>query len=444
MQTHDDGKNNKQGKTTMKKATNEKGFSLVELAIVLIIFGLVISTVMFTFKFSTRLGSRETTIERIGKSQSAAYLSQVIYGFYPCPADPTLAPGDAQYGRPDCGAAVRLIGRDVDNADGDNNPLTGGDIALMGALPLNYFLDPNGDGDQRDAVLGVGHDRFTAKDGFDKWNNKLTYIVTETMTTAATFDQNEGVIDVVDEGVHADPDPLEHRRKATLLEQWGSAHFVILSHGPNGVGAYTRNGNLIQNCNLGLTTQEEDDKAAGPLATAPDETENCENTDGDDATFLSGLLTEGRSHHNDDILKFTISTRTDLWEITDAEPKDNGTPNDPSDDYYQYKVSNTNSGHVGIGLENPTEKVDIDGDIQAYEIHAEKLCDSSGGDCMVPAAIGGELPDMQCPKGQVIVKIHNNSVDCASPFTAGSFGACAPNEFITSITSTGFTCTPLP
>lgn len=409
----------------MKNKHNEEGFTIVEIAIVLLISGLVFSMIMAGYKTYITREVRNNTIEAIEESETAIFFHQVSYGAYPCPADPTLDIDNANFGKADCeaGALVRLIGRD---ADGDGN----GDIVLMGAMPFRTLLDPDDDGDESDKVLSD----YVAKYGHDSWGNKLTYVVTESLTNRDqdndgqndfAYDKDMGAIDVVDEGLYLNPDPIARREQATILEEWGTAHFAVLSHGPNSVGAYNLEGQLVQNCNLGLTVQEEDDKALEyPLQSPPDETENCENTDGDDATLLSGIYNGRRSLYNDDIVRFAVNGAHALWELVDAIYKDNGTPGDLSDDYYIYQHTNTNDGNVGVGMDAPTEKLDVNGDLQAYGIHADLLCDTDGTNCMDPEAIGGDLPEMRCGPGEVVVSIYKNSVQCASAFSASSFGDC--------------------
>jgi prepilin-type N-terminal cleavage/methylation domain-containing protein len=434
----------------MRNIKNEKGFSLVEVAIVLFISGLVFTMVMFAYKTYATSETLEITQEAIETTQQANFFYRLIYATYPCPADPTLAPNHAQYGVANCTAAgvTRLVGRDADNADGDNDPLTGGDIVLMGAVPFRTLLDPDGDGDETDKVYPT----YVAKHGFDSWGNSLTYAVTESLTDIDTdldgnndfvYDKDRGAIDIVDEGLYLDPDPIVKKQQASLLQNWGTAHLVVLSHGPNGVGAYNREGNRVQICNLGLTAAEQADKdAANPLGSPPDETENCERTNGRDATFMAGIKNDTKNYYNDDIIKFMINGSRNLWESGEGIDKDNGTA-DPTDDYTIHQYNNTNNGNVGVGLSDPTEQLDVNGDIQAFGIHANGLCDEDGKNCMLPNAIGGELPEMRCPAGEVIISIYANSVQCASPFTASSFGDCPIGFGLRGISTSGPICDKL-
>lgn len=416
---------------------NQSGFTLVEIAVVLIIFGLIMSTVTLAMRMYMSDRAYNDTIEALEETQTAAFLYQIQEGRYPCPADPTLAPGDPNYGIADCGAAglITATGRDIDNADGDNDPRTGGDLlVLIGSVPHNTFLDPDGNAATQDAP----YENYVAKHTLDGWGNKVTYAVTQILSEAvvAPFDHEQGGIFVVDENNN------------NILDQPGIAHLVIISHGANAKGGYSENGAKIDDC-VDLVVGV---PPAGYTTKTPlDERENCDHEVPAlaEAVFLKGVKNDTTNDYNDDVVKFVVSNVNSLWAYTNAIFNDNGTPGDPTDDFIINQIENTNGGLIGIGTNTPQEQLHLEGDLQAFEMHVEGLCDTAGNDCLPPEYIGGEVPDMRCPNGFVVTQIGRPTasdstprVVCANPFPASAFTPCPAGQFLTGLSNvSGPICT---
>ncbi|MCB9983481.1 MAG: type II secretion system protein [Rhodospirillales bacterium] len=400
---------------------DQHGFTLVELSIVLIIFGLVMSSVMLGLKKYMRDLSVNRTMESITETERALFVFQLQLEKYPCPADPTLAPGDPMYGKADCGNInlITATGRDV---DGDGN----GEQVLIGTVPFQTFLDPNDDGDTSDAVS----ENFVAKHGMDGWGNKLTYAVTTALTDAVPDDFNHeaGAIFIVDEN------------NTNLLNTPGIAHAVIISHGADSKGAWTEGGKYADDC-VDIVDADAVDKANG--TTLPlDEIENCDHEEPlvADAIFLKAIHNQNNNNYNDDYVRFIVSNVTNLWAYTNVLFFNNGT-DDTDDDFQINQVGNTNGGFIGIGEESPQVQFHLLGDVQAYEIHAENLCDEAGNDCMPSEIIAGEVADMKCPAGHVVTKIEKNRVFCADAFADTPYTPCPPGEFLVGISNvTGPIC----
>ena len=102
----------------------------------------------------------------------------------------------------------------------------------------------------------------------DSWGNKLLYAVTEQLTDASLYMSRTGEI------------PINNADGAVTAE----AAFVVLSHGPDGRGAYrNKTGGVYQACSAEAGLGQE----------------NCD----DDGTFWQDLLntTTGASYYDDQL-----------------------------------------------------------------------------------------------------------------------------------------------
>src|SRR4051812_25246614 len=96
---------------------------------------------------------------------------------------------------------------------------------IIGALPFRS--------------LGI-HD----SDALDGWGHMLQYAVTEQLTNTASFDQNAGAIDVVDEN------------NVSRVVPAGSVQLVVYSTGPDGMGGISSDGAALSPCQQGLLETE--------------------------------------------------------------------------------------------------------------------------------------------------------------------------------------------
>jgi prepilin-type N-terminal cleavage/methylation domain-containing protein len=386
----------------------QKGFTLVELALVLIIFGLVLSAVMAGFTLYNKQATAGKTDEAMQNSDAALLEYVARFGVYPCPADPTLGPGDANYGREqrdgglapgdpgyddaDCiFPATAKLGKD---SDGDGT----GDNILIGSIPSVTITE-------RLLATNVMDSDFTDHDSTDGWGRKLTYAVTERLTDLSDYNSYEGAIGIVDENnrsvlkeAETDgdsdgvADPAEDLNGNGILDAGRYPHFVLISHGEDGRGAYMRDGTLVENC----TTTVPIPNPAPPGTAAVNQIKNCDQANG---IFLSGLINESPMSYNDDIVKFSSYVESALWRYTGLG-----------------KIENTNQGFVGIGTNTPQEKLHVVGEITANRTRAIGYTDRVGNNYVPPATLGGDgvtLPEsvaMQCPVGEVVSSIEGQQI----------------------------------
>lgn len=228
----------------MKIPDSHRGFSLVELSVVLVIVGIIIGSSVSTGLMRVEAQRVSSTKERMQFLMDAIDQYVKRYEHLPCPADPTLEPTETNYG----------VGEGTNNRGGDGDPDEGAcepkltmeiDTAarvFRGSVP---FRD-----------LGISEQ--VALDG---WGNRFTYVVDEDLTfvgdawldtPAAVYYgyRNAGNHDLYDDQAGGDPNHRSSQGDIVIRNNEGvsgtdistSAAYVIISHGSNASGAYTING----------------------------------------------------------------------------------------------------------------------------------------------------------------------------------------------------------
>ena len=395
--------------------TDEKGFSLLEVALLMLVVGLIAGSYM-------QIYNQYITERTYAKSATAGSTIQTaitefyeLHERYPCPAIPTLAEGDPLHGLEQC------PGRDMDGystvmpamaldscasgycrASGrDANGDTAFDGVLIGTIPY--------------ATLGIPFNEV-----LDGWKHRFTYAVTETMTDTATFLADRGAIMVwkADGSTpleYGDPVP-----SANPKDKGGqaTAHFVFFSHGNNGRGSYTVEGQRV-----GATCDNTSFTAAEIAAASKskNEIENCD----EDYEFTSDLgaysLLEGYDYY-DDIFYYQDGLPSGgTWNYT-------GTLQD---------VFASFGGNLGIGTPNPQFAVDVDGNVRAANrTRTAAYCDETGNNCMPAATIGGS--GISCTGNRPMAGIELNDTVCEIELPLGSIsGDCPGGQYVTGIDGSG-------
>jgi len=230
--------------------TTSGGFSLIEMAVVLAIISIIVASGL-SFSVAKREEQRyETTQKRIEFVMRAIDDFVDEKGYIPCPADPTLSPGSANFG---FGGATgdplttvtQCNSANVVEYDGASNvSVTYGSVPVYSLnIPPEYI--------------------------FDGWNRRLTYVVDEDLTYVGTaltdgYLTFEGDIEVRSPGFATSPPgnemPITYKTAdqddvdAGYTDCEGSAFgagagtigdcikngaaVAIVSHGANGFGAY--------------------------------------------------------------------------------------------------------------------------------------------------------------------------------------------------------------
>lgn len=400
----------------------DDGFTLIEMAISIMIVGIMTAPMIAVYQTSQTQKKLTQTRENIEFTSTQISNFVAPQGRYPCPADRALAVTDPNYGREFaancdpatlgltvgsctanngiCMVAAGVAGTADRDGDGVNDPV------LIGAVPVRSIRDVN---------VPQGYaDLISDDSALDGWKNKLTYAVSATMTKESTYDPTWGVIDAVNE---------TYQPTANIT---GDGHYALISHGPDGKGAFTQNGSRHRNCGSIVK-----DFSVIPVAITTDARDN-ENCHDQDTTFMQSIAmykANGTSYF-DDVVFFVKSRNSSPWQYisTTAGITEN--------------IRNTNDNNVGILNTNPTEKLDVTGTVKVNNnILVSKICDTNGANCFDVNKFAGT--GMACPAGQVAKGISGGSFVCVVPvFSPITPTSCAP-KYVRGIRTDGSVlCTP--
>jgi type II secretory pathway pseudopilin PulG len=359
-----------------------KGMTLVDMAIALLVIGLLAAPAIKAYDLWRVQKAEGRTYESLYTIKKAIANFYYQNNRYPCPADLTLGVDDPNYG------AEPALPCDGALAAGAGTP----DAILAGGVPFVTLNIPS---------------VYT----LDGWSNKITYVVTREQAVTVPMPTAGGKITV--KGVRNTEADVCDTAESDFAG--GNGHFVLISHGPRGVGAYNAEGNLVQACDPATV-----------------EGRNCDYMI--DSEFLHHNCSKSDDILNggyfDDIIDYQASIPTQIWNYT--APNDNDIA--------------SNAGYIGINNDAPGVELDVNGNVKTRtdatdplkkgNVNAEEFCDTSDANCMPPVKIGGFDAQMNCnthTNGGAIIGIGNNAVNCDLPFIDPSLPdvGCPAGEFVT-------------
>lgn len=287
-------------------------FTLLELSIVLVIMGVLLVPAINFLSLS-----QKATLS-IDSKKHLRIVSNALSSYYktnnklPCPATVTLNITDAAAGDEDCGAGEPA----VDGAATDN--------ILYGAVPVTE--------------LGISFKYFT-----DAWENKISYYVRKDATTGTMT----GTTDIYthDQNINKDD---------------GGAVFVVISHGEDGRGAYTKAG--AQNASTGATANE-----------------------------LKNIYTATKVINTSNRLIVSDGGIDDIsYSSKGADVVNDILGRNEQGDYFAEDVTIVkNTGNVGIGTSSPDGKLDVRGDVLVQSGLLSTDARPAVGNTTIPGEISG-------------------------------------------------------
>ena len=388
-----------------KFITDQKGMTLIDMSIMILVIGIMAAPMFQAYNIWKIQATRENTQGAQNTSAQAIDNYYFTNDFYPCPADPTLGPQDQGYGEPD----VTIVG----GVTTCNQPMDPANQVVFGALPFKALKIPPAQ------VL-------------DGYRNKLLYAVTESLThPPPTFVATEGKIKVSRRPVNqfGECDPTQEP-----VDTGKNYHFIMMSLGANGRGAYNEDGIEVATCVNSPSVP------GGGVGGGVTELENCERNDVEfvdsfcmtqDSNPLQetfdDFIYEG--YKNDD----TVPTK--IWD-TASDPNNLG-----SKDLY-----------LGIGTSTPAHELDVAGNIRATtknpadptdpnigKAYAGVYCTDTGSGCFSAVAIAGNDPNMTCSSGKGMNGIAYAQAKCQNTISTSTLAPtnCPNGQYAKGVDAAG-------
>lgn len=181
----------------LKLGNNSSGFTLIQVSVILTVMALVMVAVLPSYQ--AHLKANSVNASKMYSIMTALRQYQVVYGNLPCPADPTIAIGNGNYG--------------VASANGGtiNNCVTGSAPNAAYADSTNHIAI---------GMLPVKSLALSYDSAIDGFSRNITYAVDTGATGCWASSSLPGAITVNDNGIN-------HNTVAALV-----------SHGKNGYGAW--------------------------------------------------------------------------------------------------------------------------------------------------------------------------------------------------------------
>lgn len=451
--------------------SSNRGFTLIEVAIGLIIIGLLAVPYIQTYQAYKLKAINTETNTNMGAVKAALAKYATRYGRYPLPANPSLATGtsgegtEVTSGITTCSPTSTSVCRATATWGS-----AGHNTVLIGAVPY--------------ATLGLPQ-----RNSYDGYKNRIKYAVTEYMTpTTYAFSNDDGILMVVNtngddtdslakpvwsscaqEGqtctfsgtqqvlygvdltnaakqqpvknfsnsvscdnttMGGDPAPYEGKFCwIAPLPKAHAKHFVLVSHGRDGKGAFSLQGTQTIPCTAAASPQSKDDQNCKNTATFNDNTSN-------DTSLPGTIYTPAGTNHFDDTVLSTATLEEGSWIQKTGKT-----------DLYSNLTANGNIlispalTYNSSGVVAPTSRLQIEGgDLKGNTLRINRLCDTAGcgstaTQVPMPAAIP---PETFAPQSIAGTPDYNNVGKAGYGISCG--GASGDSGAMTGIASSDEKC----
>lgn len=328
------------------RRTNESGFSLIEVSIVLLIVSIIMVPLLWGWNQYLVKQKGSDSQAALQAVQSALIKYQARNGAYPVPENPNTSIMAVNPGQQATGPFAACVGNDpVVCQTAGVNSLDAGAQVLIGTVPY--------------AELGL-----PIKLAVDGYHNKLKYAVTLSATVPGTFNETGGGIEV---------DNIDGTTIYNVAGTPRSLYFVA-SMGEDGAGAFTKIGGLVAGCAaVGLDTANCDQNGRFR--------NNLNNRPG--ASNMNEINLAAGPNHFDDFSVTANSRGGGLWAYVPQA----------------LDIQTNQNGNVGVGYATnyiPLSRVDVNGTAYATgEIWTKRICDRLAiTSCVEPETVANYIPGL--------------------------------------------------
>ncbi len=192
------------------------GLSLVELSIVLLVVSIAVASLLVFDEDVKDINTKDINHDKLDKIEKALASYLATNDYYPCPADPRLATTDANFG----------IG-------------SGTNTGTCTAVPSSGIADEHGENATYVGAIPTKQLGLHPEDAFDAWNNRLVYAVSQSQTFLSDgCGGNSSIPGIVILNKYTPGTAATAQPDENIVET--NAAYVLLSYGPDGIGAYPR------------------------------------------------------------------------------------------------------------------------------------------------------------------------------------------------------------
>ena len=210
----------------LKLSSLRRGFTLIELSVVLLIISLMLGGILTIQNQKIRAERLAETNMKLDAISKALYNYRLIHGALPCPGDSSLASTHANFGLQANGASCDSGGTINSNHNSDAPYDTFG-----GSVPVT--------------TLGLPSDYAV-----DAWGAYFTYYLHKGASNASNFATGTSAVDVSANAI------IVKDESGTTIST-NNIFAIVLSHGPNGHGAYLPSGSGVPKNSGSSNTNEE-------------------------------------------------------------------------------------------------------------------------------------------------------------------------------------------
>lgn len=388
-----------------KLTKTQAGFSLIQIAIGMIVLGIFIAAAGHSFVIYQKNKEIKTTAKNIEEVRMALHAFRERLGYYPCVAPMDADRDESAYGTATDCTDSHVVPGNCDEGycvqtavDGTAYTMTNGlsitpparvltssPRVRIGAIPFRLL-------------------QIDEKTTLDGYNSRLLYAVTESLTSPATFSELSGAIHMV------------NAQGESLVTPAGSAPFVIVSHGPNTLGAYSPYGQQTSPCS-GVTLDAQNCFNFNPLSLVTPPTLPMTPPL---AVFAADYRADGNTNNSfDDTVEYFSKEGAPKWQRTAGNVEDIkalvedgvGVGADPGTDalVLQQRVTNYDDD------DNPaTPEIEHRGALRATDgVRTDEICDEMGNNCFRPELLADDPAAISCANpGKYMVGIANGQAVC--------------------------------
>lgn len=382
------------------RKSRQYGFTLIEIAIGMLIIGVIITPVVILYNINFKQGQFIRTQDSFREIEDALIDYVEVHEKYPMPSRLIDSEGIDGYGKSVSATALppicpdMSIGVCVTDSLSTGTPLAQGDV-VIGWVP---FADLN----------------LEEKYAYDAWGSKLYYAVSVNQAVDDSVDPSYVFDRLGSGGVRLQAIDSTN----TIIELAGPMNYtnfqaILISAGPNRKGAYNENGIIVETC-VEITNPEAED-------------ENC---DHDNFFLIDANRSSDPLLLDDDTGTRNLNAGTRFYDDYTFEIREIGTliwDNNENDN----EVVVTAASRLGIGEQSPEVALHVRGDIRVTDdgstvptegrLLTTTITDGTRVFDVAPTLITGNNTNMHCfnktTGGDVlpVIGMGNSRTFCASP-----------------------------